>query len=173
MGPAVAEDGSEASTPEVWRFDPASESYTHITDMPVPVDDTIALPLDDRYIYLVSGWHDTDNVDLVQVYDVEANSWFEATPFPGAAVFGHAGAMDENGRFLVCGGTTVIAPAVEGGRRSFEATDACWAGQVMENHRVIAWNASAAVPSGPVYRGAASSHSDGAIFVGGTRNAYN
>tara|TARA_R110002072_G_scaffold64835_10_gene160962 strand:- start:3278 stop:4459 length:1182 start_codon:yes stop_codon:yes gene_type:complete len=172
-GYTVAEDGSEASTPEVWRFDPASEAYTHITDMPVPVDDTIALPFEDRYIYLVSGWHDTDNVDLVQVYDVADDRWFEATPFPGAPVFGHAGAMGATGQILVCGGTAVIPPEMEGGRRSFEATDACWAGQVMENHRVIAWNGSAAVPSGPFYRGAAISHSDGAIFVGGTRNAYN
>ncbi|WP_417467785.1 Kelch repeat-containing protein [Maricaulis sp.] len=175
-GYTVAEDGSEASTPEVWRFDPASETYTHLTDMPVPVDDTIALPFEDRYIYLVSGWHDTDNTDLVQVYDVEANRWFEATPFPGAPVFGHAGAMDENGRLLVCGGTAVIPPAREGGRRSFEATDACWAGQVSASPAEIVWQAAGETVSGPFYRGVAIAHPaplDGYSFFGGSGNAYN
>ncbi|WP_417490361.1 Kelch repeat-containing protein [Maricaulis sp.] len=175
-GYTVAEDGSEASTPEVWRFDPASETYTHLTDIPVPVDDTIALPFEDRYIYLVSGWHDTDNTDLVQVYDVEADRWFEATPFPGAPVFGHAGAMDENGRLLVCGGTAVIPPAREGGRRSFEASDACWAGQVSASPAEIAWQAAGETVSGPFYRGVAIAHPaplTGYSFFGGSGNAYN
>jgi hypothetical protein len=175
-GYTVAEDGSEASTPEVWRFDPASETYTHITDLPVPVDDSIALPFQDRYIYLVSGWHDTDNTDLVQVYDVEADSWFEATPFPGAPVFGHAGAMDENGRLMLCGGTAVIPPAREGGRRSFEAQGQCWVGQVMASPAEIAWQAMGDFTSGPFYRGVAIAHPaplSGYSFFGGSGNAYN
>ena len=175
-GYTVAEDGSEASTPEVWRFDPASETYTHITDMPVPVDDTIALPFQDRYIYLVSGWHDTDNIDLVQVYDVEDDRWFEATPFPGAPVFGHAGAMGSTGQILVCGGTAVNPPAVEGGRRSFEATDACWAGQILRDHSQIAWHAYGSLPDGPFYRGVAwalGPPTAGYRLIGGADRAYN
>ena len=175
-GYTVAEDGSEASTPQVWRFDPASEAYTHITDMPVPVDDTVALPFEDRYIYLVSGWHDTDNVDLVQVYDVEADSWFEATRFPGAPVFGHAGAMDGNGRLMVCGGTAVIPPAVEGGRRSFEARGQCWGGQVLADPAEISWQALGETVPGPFYRGVAIAHPaplNGYSFFGGSGNAYN
>ena len=175
-GYTVAGDGSEASTPEVWRFDPASETYTHITDMPVPVDDSIALPFQDRYIYLVSGWHDTDNTDLVQVYDVEADRWFEATPFPGAPVFGHAGAMDGNGRLLVCGGTAVIPPAITGGRRSFEAHGDCWGGQVMADPAEIEWQAFGQLGAAPFYRGVAVAHPaplGGYSFFGGSGNAYN
>jgi hypothetical protein len=176
-GYTVAEDGSEASTPEVWLFDPASEIYTHITDMPVPVDDTVAMAFQDRYIYLVSGWHDTDNVDLVQVYDVEDDVWFDATPFPGAPVFGHAGAMDENGQILICGGTAVIPPAEEGGRRNFAATDACWAGQIGENLTTIEWSAVAPIPGGPFYRGAmlpsGPLDNNGFVLLGGSSNAYN
>lgn len=175
-GYTVAQDGSESSTPEVWRFDPASETYTHITDMPVPVDDTIALPFEDRYIYLVSGWHDTDNVDLVQVYDVEDDHWFEATPFPGAPVFGHAGAMDENGRLLLCGGTAVIPAATEAGRRQFQALGQCWGGQVLANPAEITWQAVGENAMGPFYRGVAIAHPaplNGYSFFGGSGNAYN
>jgi len=200
-GYTVAEDGSERSTPEVWRFDPASETYTLITRMPVPVDDTIALPFEDRYIYLVSGWHDTDNVDLVQVYDVEENRWFDATPFPGAPVFGHAGGITTTGEIMVCGGTAVIPPAEVGGRRSFAATDACTFGRVsmrgelghdqipvlewVSSHtytypRVIrGWRAedlndvSVVDESVALYRAAVVNLADGIVFIGGSDNAYN
>lgn len=173
-GYTVAEDHSERSTPEVWRFDPASETYTHITDMPVPVDDTVALPFQDRYIYLVSGWHDTDNVDLVQVYDVEEDRWFEATPFPGAPVFGHAGAIESQNGLIVCGGTAVIPPPSPNERRSFEAIDDCWAGSIGNSLDEIVWQEAAPVHGGPLYRAAGVSlPGDSVMFVGGTENSYN
>lgn len=195
-GYTVAEDHSERSTPEVWRFDPASETYTHITDMPVPVDDTVALPFQDRYIYLVSGWHDTDNVDLVQVYDVEEDRWFEATPFPGAPVFGHAGGITQTGEIMICGGTRVLPPSAPTGRRSFRATDACWEGRLGRGPSSIEWiykwnyplefnferpgfdyrDASTADPERvhtPIYRAAGLSIGDHILFYGGSNNAYN
>jgi hypothetical protein len=176
-GYTVAEDGSESSTPEVWRFNPATETYTHITNMPVPVDDTVALAHQDRYIYLVSGWHDTDNVDQVQVYDVEEGVWFEATPFPGAPVFGHAGAIDSVNRIHICGGTAVIPPTEPGGRRSFAAIDDCWIGSVDESLALIEWVQIGSVPGGPFYRGIMVSRSEigalGLYLTGGSANAYN
>lgn len=172
-GYTVAEDHSERSTPEVWRFDPASETYTHITDIPVPVDDTVALVHQDRYIYLVSGWHDTDNVDLVQVYDVEEDRWFEATPFPGAPVFGHAGAINRDNVIHVCGGTRVVPPPGPGERRSFAATADCWLGSLGDDPSQIEWSAGIDVPNGAFYRGAAYRDSRAIVFVAGTDNAYN
>jgi hypothetical protein len=41
--------------------------------MPVPVDDDISLPYQSRYIYLISGWHNDGNVNLVQLYDTKTN----------------------------------------------------------------------------------------------------
>ena len=173
-GYTVAEDGSERSTPEVWRFDPASETYAHITDMPLPVDDTVALPFQDRYIYLVSGWHDTDNVDLVQVYDVEENRWFEATPFPGAPVFGHAGAVSLSGQILICGGTAVIPPEVVGGRRSFVATSDCYQAEIGQGPARLDWQEYRSPDIGAVYRGVLVEASGNAVYlIGGSDNAYN
>ncbi len=175
-GYTVAEDHSERSTPEVWRFDPASETYTHITDIPVPVDDTVALVHQDRYIYLVSGWHDTDNVDLIQIYDVEDDRWFEATPFPGAAVFGHAGAIIDQ-TMLICGGTQVVPPAIEGARRTFELSRECWYGQIDETGMDISWTTGPQDPALPRYRAALSVLSqpmgDEFITIGGSTNPYN
>ena len=61
-GYTVAEDGTEASTAEVYRFEPESGRYTSLPHMPVPVDDAISGVYRERFIYLVSGWHDSDNV---------------------------------------------------------------------------------------------------------------
>tara|TARA_R110002073_G_scaffold239434_2_gene401062 strand:- start:2076 stop:3173 length:1098 start_codon:yes stop_codon:yes gene_type:complete len=174
-GYTVAEDGSEHSTPEVWNFDPGTERYTRAADMPVPVDDAVALSYSDRYIYLVSGWHETDNVDLVQVYDIEEDRWFEATPWPGSPVFGHAGGIVGN-RILICGGAEVVPPASEDARRTFEHANACYAGTIEDGDpSVIAWRAAPGHQGPARYRAAAagSERRRSVYFIGGTDNPYN
>ena len=95
-GYTVATDGSEVSVPEVYVLDAGTLEYIPRMSMPVPVDDAVAFAYADRYIYLVSGWHNSGNVNLVQVYDTALNNWFQATPYPGSAVFGHAGGIAGN-----------------------------------------------------------------------------
>ena len=75
-GYTVAEDGSEVSTPEVYAFNPFDGSYQRRADMPTPVDDTVAFAYANRYIYLVSGWHNDGNVTNVQVFDTWEDRWF-------------------------------------------------------------------------------------------------
>lgn len=174
-GYTVAEDGSERSTPEVWRFDPATETYTRRADMPVPVDDSVALTVADRYVVLVSGWHDTDNVEDVQVYDTVQDIWFSATPWPGRPVFGHAGGIVED-RLMICGGVEVVPPETEGGRRSFRRYDVCWAGWIdADAPWVIDWQVAPNHPGPMPYRAAAAGDADlgSVLFVGGTDTPYN
>lgn len=172
-GYTVAADGAEHSTPEVFRFDPAIETYTRVTDIPTPVDDSTAITLFDRYVYLVSGWHDTANVALVQVYDAQNNRWFRASDFPGAPVFGQAGGA--------AGSTLVIAGGVKleigpDGRRRFVVSDEVWRGDVADPSapQNIVWTRVAQPPAGPFYRMAASQgERDRVVFVGGGDNPYN
>lgn len=63
-GYAVAADHSEHSVASVHRLDPAENTYAEVAPMPVPVDDTVALVYRDRYVYLVSGWHETGNANF-------------------------------------------------------------------------------------------------------------
>ncbi len=65
--------------------------------MPLPVDDAVSGVWRDSLIYLVSGWHDSDNVAAVQIYDPERNAWEQATPIPGPPVFGYAGGIAGDG----------------------------------------------------------------------------
>jgi len=172
-GYTVAADGSEVSTPWVHAFDPASGSYEQRAPMPVPVDDAVAVVFEDRFIYLVSGWHDYGNVNLVQRYDIDSNEWVQATPVPGPAVFGHAGGIVGNS-IVFCDGVAVRPHADR--RREFVATNHCYRGIIDEsNGRRIDWRKIAAHPGKPRYRMAAAGEpaGDRILFFGGSDNPYN
>lgn len=171
-GYTVTEDGAEISTAEVLRFDPGNDRYQAMAAMPVPVDDSVALVWRDRWIILVSGWHDRANVADVQVFDTRHNRWQASTPWPGAPVFGHAGALSGD-TLLVCDG--VRLDVSEAGKRQFSASKQCWQGHVHGKKTIgITWQPIAAHPGRPRYRMAAGSPGNGQLlFVGGSENPYN
>jgi N-acetylneuraminic acid mutarotase len=170
-GYTVADDGSELSTPEVFTLREDGE-FQHISNMPIPVDDAVALVYMNRYVYLISGWHDVGNVNLVQVFDSLENTWQQAEPWPGAAVFGHAGGI--SGRnMVICDGVRVAYP-VEAGPRQFLPSSECWLGEVNKSDvRRIAWRKLTAHPGASRYRMAASGAEGKIVFVGGSENPYN
>lgn len=174
-GYTVAEDGSEVSTPWTHSFDPLTGRFEEHAPMPVPVDDAVAVTYEDRYIYLISGWHDYGNVNLVQRYDTQTDSWSQATPTPGPAVFGHAGGIAGH-KIVYCDGV-VVAPRLLG-RRQFEATDECFLGIIdVDNSRRIDWQRIRPHPGPARYRMAATGIVDdgdsGVWFLGGSDNPYN
>src|SRR5260370_22838739 len=61
--------------------------------MPIAVDTAVTGVAHDRFVYLIGGRSPGGPVNNVQVYDVEKNSWTQATPFPGTPVFGLAGGV--------------------------------------------------------------------------------
>lgn len=175
-GYTVAEDHSERSTPGIHRLElePAPE-WVRVATMPVPVDDAVALVHENRYLYLVSGWSDTGNVNLVQVWDSRENAWRQAEPWPGAPVFGHAGGLAGN-RMVVCGGARIEYP-VEGPRR-FPESDECWLGTIRPDDRYrLDWRPLPPMPGGSRYRSAAAGAIfDGkprVVFAGGSDRPYN
>lgn len=172
-GYTVAEDHEEVSTPEVLRFDPQTRTYARVADMPLPVDDSVALVYRDRWVLLVSGWHKNANVAAVQVYDTELDTWSRSTDWPGAAVFGHAGAISGE-RFLVCDGVRLVVGT--DGKRDFSASSECWRGRIVDADPArVQWDAVLPHPGEPRYRmGAAAlpgAHS--VLLAGGSTNPYN
>jgi hypothetical protein len=173
-GYTVGEDGSERSTPEVWQFDPVSTSYLRMADIPLPVDDSVALVYGDRYVYLVSGWHDHDNVANTQIFDTQTGEWSEATDWPGSPVFGHAGGILGR-QMLICGGVEIVPPIADGARRTFELYDACWTGDIDPlDPAVIDWTPSQILGAAR-YRAAmtGSERLGGFVVMGGADNPYN
>lgn len=172
-GYTVAADGTEVSTPEVFAFDPKANAYSPRQPMPVPVDDTVAVPFNNRYVYLISGWHDKDNVRLVQVYDTVEDRWFRATDWPGLPVFGHAGGILGN-QLVIADGVTVLGG--ETGSSRFKLIGDAWTGEInLTDPSKIAWKRLPSHPGKPLYRMAATGaqHTGSIVFGGGSEIAYN
>ncbi|MBL4791029.1 MAG: hypothetical protein JKY60_18935, partial [Kordiimonadaceae bacterium] len=173
-GYTVAKDGTEVSAPENFVFDPVSKTYSRIADMPVPTDDAVSFVYKKRYIYLVSGWHNTGNIRDVQVYDTEKDVWFKAADYPGSPVFGHAGGIVGN-KFIIADGVAVVGKNTEG-RRKFDTVNEGWMGTIdPEDPAKITYRRLPQLPGRGHYRmgGAGDSTGNRVLFVGGTPNAYN
>jgi N-acetylneuraminic acid mutarotase len=172
-GYTVSEDGSEQSTTAVYRLQRESGRWQLFSDMPVAVEDSVLLVYQDRYIYLVSGWHDLGNVNLVQMLDTETGRWQQATPYPGRPVFGHSGDIFGN-RFVICDGVA-LEYAADASPRKFTPTSACWLGRISSaDFRRIDWRPIKSHPGPPRYRMAAGEDGAGRIvFAGGSVNPYN
>ena len=172
-GYTVGEDHSEISSPDNFEYDVLTDQYRKIAPTPVPVDDAIALVYQNRYIYLISGWHNDGNVNLVQFYDVQTDQWRQASPFLGKPVFGHAGGIVGN-KLLVCDGVKVVARASK--RRTFAAEPACYKGEISQQDiSRIDWRTVSHPTNTARYR-MASTGIDGdnqIVFFGGSDNPYN
>ncbi len=172
-GYTVAKDGSEKSTPEVFSFDPKKMKYKRLADMPTPVDDMVTFTYKNRYIYLVSGWHDKGNVKLVQIYDTKKNKWELGTDYPGTPVFGHAGGIVGN-KFVIADGVAVVGK--KDGKRIFDTVNEGWLGTIdKKDHRKITYKRLPQLPGRGHYRmaGAGDEKRNQIIFIGGTPTAYN
>lgn len=172
-GHTVADGGSEVSTAWVHSFDPRTGVFEERQPMPVPVDDAVAISYDDRFIFLISGWHDFGNVNLVQRYDSRTDSWEQATPTPGRGVFGHSGGIVGN-TIVYCDGVAILPHTDR--RRDFGANNECFQGLIdPDNSRRIDWRRVPRHPGMPRYRMAAAGIEElnSVVFVGGSDNPYN
>ncbi len=171
-GYSVAANGDELSTPEVFAFDPATGRYEQKTDMPTPVDDTLAVAYQNRFIYLISGWYDEGNVSTVQMFDTQTGAWTEATPFPGTPVFGHSGGIAGDSIIVTDGVASIFAD----GKRKFVAAKLSWRGDIdPKNPTQISWRGVDTHAGVAKYRMAAIGDEAGQriIFAGGGDNPYN
>ena len=162
--------GGETTVGDVNMFNPDTQKWFRVTDIPEPVSAAVGGEYDDRYVYLIGGWSKSGPTQSVQVYDIKQAEWSKATPMPGPAVFGHAGAIVDDTIVYVDG--AVKNPA---GKPSFVASDECWMGKI--NHKdptKIEWTKLPAHPGTARYRIAAGgSGKDGKVyFAGGASGPY-
>lgn len=160
----------------LFRYDPDTDSYTELAEVPTEVDDTVPAVFRDRYIYLISGWHGpvNDNTTAVQVYDTLGGTWSACTPIPGPfdGLFGHVGGIveDEDGATLL-----YADGAVSNG--GFLPSDRAFVGRLTEaDPTAIAWTEIDPHPGPNTYRaaGALGDTTGGWILaLGGTDNPYN
>lgn len=61
-------------TRDSWRYDPGSDSWTRLADMPMALMNMNASCIDD-VIYLVGGYDLNANTNAFQIYDIVSDSW--------------------------------------------------------------------------------------------------
>lgn len=183
-GYTVQADGSEQSQPNVDIYDPEHNRWSRGAPIPVPVDDAVSGVWRDSLIYLISGWHDRDNVTAVQIYDPACDTWQTATPIRGPPVFGHAGAIVGNTIVYIDG------VRVDSNPRRFALEQSSWRGEIDPTDPTsIAWSRLPDHPGPGLYRavaggapGAEAAKAAGEaaaaagrliLFAGGTGNPYN
>lgn len=172
-GYTVSKNHEEKSTNEVYQFDPSTQNFSLFSTMPIPVDDTVALVYKNRYIYLISGWHDTGNISNVQILDTQSKKWFEGNKFPGKPVFGHAAGIVDNKLVVVDG---VKVDSIINGKRQYKISAASYLGEIdPQDFTKINWQQLPNHPYKAKYRMAAVGvkNKHKIIFAGGSDNPYN
>jgi len=172
-GYTVSESHAEKSMPDVYQYDPQSREFTLFSQMLIPVDDTVALVYQDRYIYLISGWHDVGNIADVQILDTQSKRWYLGTPYPGQPVFGHAAGIFDNNIVVIDG---VKVAGIKQGKRQYKMSEQSFLGKIDPlDFTKIHWQALPSHPGKAKYRAASSGSEqlNSIVFAGGSDNPYN
>lgn len=170
-GYVVDSQGAEMTVPDVNSYLPEEHRWYRAADIPIAVDNAVIGVNHDRYIYLVGGRsRNASPVNNVQVYDIEKNSWSQATPIPGSAVFGHAGGLSDDAIIYVDG-----AKKNPQGAAPYVVSDECWLGKIdHKDPNKIEWSK---LPPHPgtgrfgIVAGAADGHR--VLFSGGATQVHN
>jgi N-acetylneuraminic acid mutarotase len=167
-GYTVDGQGTELIVSDVNSYLADERHWYRAADLPVPVESAVIGVTHDRYIYLIGGRSSNGPINLVQVYDVEKNTWSEATPSPGTPVFGHAGGVAEE--------TIVYVDGAKKEGSAYIASDECWMGKIdKKDPDKIEWSKLPPHP-GPgrfgIVAGAAE-HDHRIFFSGGTTTPHN
>lgn len=155
------------TAPGMYKYHVPTDTYAQLEPIPVSVSDAVALNYRDRYIYVLSGWHNDGAVNLVQVYDIVKNEWFQATPFAGTGVFGHAGGIVDN-VLMVCDGASVT-PQLAAQKTISQQTN-CYLGEInVTQPNKINWYLWVHPTDQGRFRMAATGdvENDSIVFVGG------
>ena len=157
---------------DFYSYDPVNDTYQQLADMPVPVDDTVILPYQNRYLYVVSGWHKDGAVNLVQVFDTHKNSWFQASPLLGNGRFGHAAGIIDN-QIVVCDGMEQTPQLASTPVLNIQAS--CLLGEInaMDPSKITWFQWVHPTDSGRFRMAAFSDIDNGSIsFIGGSTKPY-
>jgi hypothetical protein len=169
-GFVVDSQGGELTVPDVNVYEPGLRRWSRGKDIPTPVDSAVVGVTHDRFIYLIGGRSPSGPVNNVQVYDVEKDTWTQATPFPGTPVFGLAGGVAGEEVVIVDG----AKPGPSGGPR-YVASDECWLGKIdKKDHDKIEWSKLPPHPGAARFGigGGGSNHDHRVFFSGGTATPH-
>jgi hypothetical protein len=164
----VAQNGAETSSNKVHRFDPASNNWlSDGANIPVAIDDQVQAVWRDSLIYVITGWSNTSNVPVIQIYNPTENQWITGTSVPNSnnyKAFGASGVIVDDTIFY-CGGATTAA--------NFPAATNFRKGAINPlNPKQITWS-QVSTPLAKGYRMGCATMSGFPIWIGGSSVTYN
>lgn len=181
-GYTVDADGYEVSLSNVDILNVHTRRWSRGANIPVPIDDSVIGVYHERYVFLISGWSQSDNVHNVQIYDTVENRWQQGTPIPGTAVFGHSGSLLENtivyvdGAYINPSSRQKPSAQLTGTKPlpRYITSEECWLGRINANDpKQIQWSRLPPHPGTSRYRMGAGAAKGRIVFSGGTDNPYN
>ena len=110
----------------------------------------------------------------MQVYDIETNTWSQATPFPGTPVFGNAGGLADDAIVTIDGARIDKVKKNPAAGAPMIASDECWLGRIdKKDPNKITWSKLPPHP-GSARFGIVAGVSEGhrILFSGGTTNLH-
>ena len=170
-GYVVDAQGGELTVPDVNVYEAVRHQWSRGQDIPVAVDSAVTGVRHDRFVYLIGGRSPDGPVNNVQVYDVERNSWTQATRFPGTPAFGLAGGIAGESIVVVDG----AQKGASGGPR-YVACEQAWLGKIdRKDPNKIEWSKLPAHPGAARFgiAGGGSERDHRIFFSGGTPTPHN
>lgn len=164
----VAQDGTENTLPYVHIYDPETNTFLADGTPPtVTIDDQVQAVYRDSLIFVVSGWHTDRNVNNIQIYNPQENTWAQATSIPNNSndrVFGGSGTIVGDTLYYLGGAAdrTGFPPANRIRKLWINPTDPT---DIIFNLKLD--------NRGRGYRMGSTTLSDRAIWIGGAQNTYN
>lgn len=166
----VLKGGREVSSDRVHRY--VISKNTFITDgepIPKAIDDQVQMVWKNRFIYVITGWRNTENVVDVWLYDTRNNSWSACTALPEKT--SRYAAFGASGTIL---GDTIYYYSGAGMGFNFPGTRVLRKGYIDQNDPTqIAWSFSEPVGAQTAYRSASFSSTAMAHWIGGSVETYN
>ena len=165
----VFADGSELSSNKVHRYDILNNKFLEDgASIPIAIDDHVQLVYKDSLIYLVSGWSDTQNVSVVQIYDPALNTWVKGSSVPDNHLyksFGASGAIVADTIFYFGGAAMGKFYPIQNILRK---------GLIDKNNpSKIRWSFQSLDSSQVAYRAAATAYNKKVYWFGGSTITYN
>ena len=166
-GYTIDGEGDEFTVSDANSYLPEAHRWYRAADLPVPVDNAVIGVIHDRFIYVIGGRSKDGPVNNVQVYDVEKNTWAQATPSPGTPVFGHAGGISDE---------TIVY--VDGAKKDpsghYVSSDECWMGKIDHKDPIkIEWSKLPAHPGPGRFGIVGGGEQHRVLFSGGTLTPHN
>lgn len=166
-GYTIDGQGNEYIVGDANSYFPEAHRWYRAADLPVPVENAVIGVIHDRFIFVIGGRSKDGPVNNVQVYDIEKNTWSQATPAPGTPVFGHAGGIADETIVYVDG-------AKKDASGHYVSSDECWMGKIdHKDPNKIDWSKLPAHPGPGRFGIVAGGEQHHVIFSGGTLTPHN